>query len=290
VRTLSALVCLVLCSTSALARATLREISWARLKEAGGLGAGEIVPAGGEAPFERLAVEGTGEASTHTVATLTKPPITTSTYAIAGQVRCEGVEGQGYLEVWSHFPDGGRHFSRTMAARGPMGCLKGSAPWRRFVLPFHAKGGGPAPEKLVLNVVLPGRGRVELGQVALVEYAPGEDPLAQPGQWWGERTGGLIGGLLGASLGLLGAAVGLLAGRGLARGFVLGAMRAGVVVGLVALAVGIVAVVQSQPYAVYYPLLLVGLLCLVLPLGLLRTIRRRYEQLEFRKMEAQDMA
>jgi len=37
-------------------------------------------------------------------------------------------------------------------------------------------------------------------------------------------------------------------------------------------------------------LLLIGLLYSVLPLGLLRTIRRRYEQLELRKMEAQDMA
>ena len=289
-RTLPALVCLVLCSTSALARETLREISWARLKEAGGLGAGEIVPADGETPFDRLVVDGTAEASARTVATLTKPPIVASTYAIAGQVRCEGVEGKGYLELWNHFPGGGRRFSRTLAARGPMGCLEGTSPWRRFVLPFHAKGGGPAPEKLVLNVVLPGRGRVELGRVALVEYAPGEDPLAQPGQWWGERTGGLIGGVLGALMGLLGAAVGVLASRGAARGFALGAMRAMLVVGVVALAVGIVAVVQSQPYGVYYPLLLIGVLCSALPLGLLRTIRRRYEQLELRKMEAQDMA
>ena len=289
-RTLAVVVAVVLTSSACLARETLREVSWTRLKQAGGLGAGTLLPADETAGFERLAIESQGgEPSTTTVLTIAKPPITSRSYAIAGQVRYDGVEGKGCLEMWSHFPGGKQRYSRTLGT-GPMGPLEGSSGWRRFVLPFRTGQGGPPPEKLVVNVVLPGRGKVVLGRVALSQFEPGEDPLSVPGQWWDGRTAGLIGGGLGALLGLLGAVIGCLASLGRGQGFVLAALRVMLVLGLASLAAGIVAVVQTQPYAVYYPLLLLGVLCAVLPLGLLRVVRRRYQELELRQMAAEDIA
>ena len=49
------------------------------------------------------------------------PAVTGDSYAITGKVAYEGVEGDGYLEMWSVFPDGSRYFSRTLDDAGPLG-------------------------------------------------------------------------------------------------------------------------------------------------------------------------
>ncbi len=49
-----------------------------------------------------------------------------------------------------------------------------------------------------------------------------------------------------------------------------------------------VALVLSQPYAVYYPPLLSGILMTILPIATIRRIRKQYEQIELRKMKAMD--
>lgn len=269
---------------------TVWEVSWAKQKAAGKLLGGEAVVVEGQEPSDQLRVVNPHAKATRvTVLTLVRPPVKTAVYAIVGQLRHEGVEGRGFMEMWSHFSGGDLYFTRTLARRGPMKHLAGSSGWRRFVLPFRPKG-GERPRRLVVNVALAGRGTVVLGPLRLVEYDPGEDPLALPGQWWGERMGGLIGGSLGALMGCLGAATGVLASRGKARGFVMGALKTMFAFGLVCAAAGLAALVDSQPYAVFYPLLLLGVLCSVLPVGLRRTAGKRYEQLELRRMAAQDMA
>ncbi len=290
-RGVAVIVSLVVCASAGLARETLAEFSWAQMAAAGQPSAWRVVAADDATPFARLVVENpTGETLVATVLTLQRPSLTEPSFALSGRVRCEGVEGKGYLELWSHYADGGRYYSRTLAGRGPLAALEGTSGWRRFVVPFRAKDGTPAPERLVLHVVLPGRGRVVLGPVRLEQFAAGEDPLSSAGAWWGERMGGLVGGGLGALLGLLGAVLGFLGGRGRARGFVLVTLRAVPVVGAALLVAGVVAVVAGQGFAVYYPFLLAGLLSVVLPLGLYRVMRRRYEALELRRMEAQDLA
>jgi hypothetical protein len=107
--------------------------------------------------------------------------------------------------------------------------------------------------------------------------------------WWTDRMGGLIGGIAGSVIGLTGAAIGTLAGIGIARKVCLSLLGMMFVLGIASLVVGLAALVFSQPYAVYYPLLLLGLLCSVLPAGLFRSIKRQYEQRELRKMHAMDM-
>ena len=147
------------------------ELKWDMLQKESRVVTGTVLPPETEGSFHILRITG-GDAATQTVLPLDKPAIDGPRYALAGQVRYEGIEGIGYLEMWSHFPDGGRYFSRTLGDAGPMMKLQGTSGWRAFTLPFDATG-APAPTKLVFNVVLPGRGVVYLGSLQLVDVSLG---------------------------------------------------------------------------------------------------------------------
>lgn len=280
---------LVLWCSMAFSAETLREISWEKVSGVGSATGGQLLPPNEQARFYHLKVDNAqARATTATVLTIDSPRVTSPVYAITGQIRYEAVEGKGHLEMWSHLPGRGQFFTKALAGRGPMQCLHGSSKWRRFVLPFNLGKEAIRPNKLVLNVVLPGRGTVYLGPLSLVQYGPNENPLAVLGQWWAERTTGWIGALLGTVLGCLGGLLTWLASRGKARGFVLAASMAIVFFGIVAIAFGAVALARSQPWHVSYVLLLIGLLCTAVLGWRLRAYRRQYEELEMRKMAAAD--
>lgn len=264
--------------------AQVEEIRWDELQRSGSLAAGSVLPPTGEARFSSLKVEG-GTGAPVTVAVIERPAIKEARYALTGQVRYEGVEGTGYLEMWSHFPDGARYFSRTLADVGTMMKLQGSSGWRTFTLPFDATG-APPPTRLVVNVALPGRGAIYLGPLQLVQGIPGGDGASGSSL---DRTAGLLGGVGGALVGGVGALIGLLASLGRARRFVTMAILSLAIGGIVAFAAGVIALSRSQPYAVYYPLLLIGFLATVVPLALRPSIRRRYEEIELRRMRAHDL-
>ena len=61
-----------------------------------------------------------------TLAVFRRPALSTPYWSVRGRVRTEGVAGQGFLEMWSTFPDGSSFFSRTLAAEGPMRSLAGT--------------------------------------------------------------------------------------------------------------------------------------------------------------------
>ena len=257
------------------------DLAWEVLQQEGRVRAGAVVAPAAGTPFHALKVEGQGSAS---VLVFDKPSVKGPRYALTGQVRYEGVEGDGYLELWNHFPDGGAYFSRTLADAGPMMKLHGSSAWRTFTLPFDATG-APPPTRLVFNVVLPGRGTVFLGPVRLVEGTVGineaTSTLEQTGGLWGTLAGGFVGGV--------GALIGVLTSLGRAKRFVSAATIALIMLGALSFAAGIVALSQSLPYALYYPLLLTGFLAAVIPLGLRSSIHKRYEELELRRMRAHDL-
>jgi hypothetical protein len=282
---------IVLASISpAFSEEVLREITWTELKEAGQLAAGEIQGAPAPEATESLKIANPeGKPKTVSVFVLDKPGITTSSYALTGRVRYEGMEGKGYLEMWNSFPGGKRFFTRTLAQRGLLGSLEGSSDWRPFSLPFSIHEVTGRPTKLEMNVVFAGRGTVYLSSLRLVQYTAGENPLAMPGQWWDGRTAGLFGGIAGAVLGCFGGLIGVLAGIGKAREFVMLLTATIVLAGVACLALGIVALIQAQPYCVYYPLLLLGGLSVLVMGPMHRTLRRRYQQLELRKMAAMDV-
>src|SRR5262245_863447 len=60
--------------------------------------------------------------------------------------------------------------------------------------------------KIVVNVVLPGKGTVYLAPLTMSSY---QSALASP--WWTDSQAGLIGGIIGSAIGLLGGLLGRLA-------------------------------------------------------------------------------
>jgi hypothetical protein len=271
----------VACALAAAAQASevVREISWSSLAGAGAALPGDLRPEDASAPFPYLALR-SSEAGGRTFRLFELPATGIS----------RRVEGTGYLEMWSTFPGEGRFFSRTLAPGGPMKSLSGSSPWRDFVIPFDAAGASTAPESLAVNVVLPGRGTVQLGALRLLQYPQGEDPLAAPAAWWGPRTAGLVGAVGGSLVGLLGAVIGLLASRGRGRALVLALARGLAVIGAAALVLAVAGLVRAQPYEVVYPLFLLGALGVALPAFLTPVLRRRYEEAELRRIAARDLS
>jgi hypothetical protein len=261
--------------------AQVQEIRWDELQRKGSLAAGSVLPPTAGTPFSSLKING-GTGAPVTVAIIERPAIKGPRYAVTGKVRYEGVEGTGYLELWNHFPNGGQYFSRTLGDVGPMKKLQGSSGWREFTLPFDATG-APPPTRLVVNVVLPGRGVVYLGPLQLV------DGMAGGASGSLGRAAGLFGGVGGGLVGCIGALIGVLASRGRAKRFVTIAIVSLAIGGTLAFAAGVIALSRSQPYNVYYPLLLIGFLAAVIPLGLRSSIRRRYEAIELRRMCAHDL-
>jgi hypothetical protein len=284
---------------------TLREIDLSNLRKQGKVTIGEAIEPNAGCSFAQLRIQNLqGEKKTFAVLTISEPCITATSYALTGKVRYENIEGTGYLEMWNHFPDGKMYFSRTLGDSGPMQSLSGSSDWRPFTLPFYINTPNLHPTQLEFNVVLPGRGTVYLGPIKLVQFDKGQLAGTIGGSgvnaWWTDRAagwvGGIGGGVGGIVIGTVGAIIGILTWSGTGRRvclWLLGIMFVfGLIVMTVGLGGGLAALAFSQPYAVWYPLLIIGaslgLLCTILPAALFSTIKRVYEQRELRKMRAMD--
>jgi hypothetical protein len=274
-------VLIVIAAVHAANAEVVQDFSWKEMAETGKLLAGDVLPGAGEGPQDQLRIDNpASEPRTITLFVLDKPGVSTFRYAVTGTVRCENVKGRSYLEMWSQFADGSEYFSRTLGDSGPMQSLEGSSDWRSFALPFSSQKKLGLPVRLVINVVLVDTGTVYLGPLKLIEYT---------NSWWSEQSGGWIGGIGGGVFGILGAMIGVLAGLGKARRFVLTLTTILALLGAVGLILGGVAFLLKQPYAVYYPLLLCGVILAAVCGGNLPVLRRRYEEMELRKMSAMDV-
>ncbi len=111
-------------------------------------------------------------------------------------------------------------------------------------------------------------------------------------EWWSAAEAGLIGGLGGGAVGVAGALIGVFGGlwapRGLHKGLVLGSMIALTVFGAGALCAGLVAIAMKQPYHVWFPLTLGGLILASVVGGLIPMIRTRYRHAEQRRLGAEE--
>ena len=115
------------------------------------------------------------------------------------------------------------------------------------------------------------------------------------GKWRSERElgriggtfGGIVGGF-GGLVGILGGLIGTLSGMGKARAFVMGTMKLLIGLGILLLIAGLVLVVTGQWWVFYVPLFFMGLLLLAIMVPLLPVVRMRYDQLELRRISAQD--
>ena len=94
---------------------------------------------------------------------------------------------------------------------------------------------------------------------------------------------------LGVLGGLWGSLVGVLAPRGKAKSLVMGSLFLMIAACASCLALGILALVQHQPYGVWYGLTLPGIVGLVVLGSLTPVALTRYREAENRKMEAQDL-
>ena len=241
-------------------------------------------PASGEVVDGNVRLDGGASGRVLPLVDIDVPDLGRAGYSIHGRVRYTDVAGTGYLEMWSNFADGGRYFTRTLAASGPMAALTGTSDWRPFELPFFLEGAA-TPTRLEVNAVLPGKGSVEIGPLELIRLA---GPAGEA--WVPDRAVGVIGALLGTATGLLGGLIGVLVSRNRGRRLVLPAMTAATVGG-VALVVGaVIAVGAGQPANVVLLLLVPGAV-LATAFGVaLPAVRRAYAQAELRRMRAMDQA
>jgi hypothetical protein len=259
--------------------------SWKELADAGKLTAGTLTGA----PDNALKIENPGpRAMSATLLTIAQPKITTDFYAVSGEVRYDNVEGDGFLEMWSHFSETAAYFSRTLGITGPMAKLTGTSDWRTFALPFTAKGASSRPSKLVVNVYLPGKGSVFLRSLKLVQSTRFDAAATHTGGGWSGRTAGIVGGVGGVLIGCLGALIEWLAVRGKAQRFVVNAVRVLIGVGMASALGGLAALALRQPYGVWYALLLLGVLVLVIFPFRLRSYQDRYREFELRRMTSMD--
>jgi hypothetical protein len=278
----------------------LRVLRWSELKEQGMLQAGEILAQDGpHAGVLKIEHTDPGPAVI-LLAEITDPGITALQYALSGQVRYENVTGTGFLEMLNYLPDGRWFYSRTQAQVGPMQSFSGTATWRDVQVPAYLgpDNDTPRPDRLVLNLYLAGPGTVYLSDLQLAHLSDEWAATAfgtgssagDESAWWSTRTGALIGAIVGSLLGMIGAAVGSLCAIGRGRMLVVALLVTMAVAGVVCLVAGLVAVIMGQPYAVYYPLLLVGVIASVLGCVGIPVSRQRFAQAELRRMQALDVA
>jgi len=79
------------------------------------------------------------------------------------KLRTEKVEGRVYLEMWAHFPGKGEFFSRGLQSP-----LKGTVNWTTEETQFLIRK-GENPDRLKLNLVIEGKGKVWIDDVRLIK-------------------------------------------------------------------------------------------------------------------------
>jgi len=285
--------CLQIVTTCA-AQHALAEYDWSKLATAGQPLGGVVTTVDGKAS---LKVANTNETPLRVqLLKISSPAITRKLYALVGEVKYEGVRGEGYLEMWNYFPPlkpdmtEAMYFSRTLGDSGEMGKITGTSDWRRFMLPFDRTGTSLAPSRLEVNLFLPAQGTVYLGTVKLIEYT-GNFASSQSdatGAWWPDWAGGLIGGIGGSMLGCLGGLLAWLASKGRAQSFVLLTLKVLIALGVLSLAAGFLAMSLRQPYGVWFVPLLLGVILLAILPSRLKQYQKLYTDAEMRRMTAID--
>lgn len=224
-------------------------------------------------------VHGGEQKTSTTVAIVENPSVTSHHYVVRGRVKYDNVAGTAYVEMLSRI-DGEEYFSRTLSEFGSLENISGSSDWRDIELPFYSEP-GKLPDRLTINIVLPGQGTVALAGLQL-------HPLDAGSEWWTPKTSGLFGGIGGSIMGLIGAAVGVLAGMRRCKGVVISIISVSIAAGAVLLISGLVALCLQQPYHVTYPLLLSGVILTAVMGVNLPQIIKRYREDELRRMTALD--
>jgi len=243
------------------------------------------------------------------IATIEYRP-TSSAYVVRGKVRYNNVEAAAYLEMWNVMPDGSRYFSRTLAEHGTMQKIQGTSDWREFVLPFNLMEHRPEAVTLEINVVMPGKGTIELSELSVSDYyelAPTtgfmgsiqthptvlisvDNPQPRPtAEWFNARLFGEVLAIFWVFYGALFVMLYcFLLPRGRGRRLVLGLIAFAAVVGVIVLVAGITALLCGQPFRIWFWFIHLGSITTLLFTVGFFVIRYQYKQAELRKMQALD--
>ena len=274
---------------------TLREFDWQKLSASGGLLGGTPVTIDGKSA---LKIVSTNEAGLRVqLLRITNPPISKMLYAIIGEIKYEGVKGDGFLEMWNCYPPDkpgmfeNKYFSRTLGELGDIGKITGTSNWRTFMLPFDRTGSKTKPTRLEINLVLAAQGTVYLGPIKLVEYEGdlGLQKQGGPGgAWWSYETTRRIGTSGAFVLGGLGGMVAWLASKGRCRRFVVRTSYSLIGVGILLIIGGLLALASHQPSSIWFVMLLPGVLLVAIIPPRLKQFRKGYEDMELRRMASMD--
>lgn len=136
--------------------------------------------------------------------------------------------------------------------------------------------------EIVFGVKVNGKGTLWVRDARVTEESNGVPGLP------GGALMGVVGGIAGSLLGSWGALFGYLASKGRAKEFVLRGAVASIALGLLLLAAGIALFFAGVPFAYWYPCGLLGLIMAAVFGGNLKSVRRRYAEMELQRMNAKD--
>lgn len=112
-------------------------------------------------------------------------------------------------------------------------------------------------------------------------------------EWWTAQEAGLLGAMGGSAVGVVGALIGTLAGAFARKGKLQPVVMALLVLLTVtcagSLVTGITALAIKQPYHVWFPLLLLGIIGTSVGAALIPVIANVYRQAENRRFEAEQI-
>ena len=216
--------------------------------------------------------------------TITNSPLIQKAHIIEWEMKYKNVSFGSRRELFEKFPPqaiGGDNLTNYQG-----NYFSGTRNWDKydFYIQLAPYDNETHPNELRLKLSsLPATGTVFLRPIKLLGI------VSNFNSWWTPQQSGLIGGIGGALIGCFGGLIGLLVSRGRARNFVLAAVKCFIALGILLTIAGLVAVVFKQPYAIWYALLLPGvILILVFSLNL-HSIQRRYDELEIRRMASVDV-
>jgi drug/metabolite transporter (DMT)-like permease len=110
--------------------------------------------------------------------------------------------------------------------------------------------------------------------------------------WFDSRTAGIIGGIIGICIGIAGGIIGGISWLCIRKGWkklVYSMFGSVIIISFALFIIGLIASLCKQPYHVWYPFLLSGLLGTIIFSSLLPMIRRLFIEIEMRKMQAKDL-
>jgi len=258
----------------------LRDYDWKGLARQQFL-PGEVVSMNGSSI---LKIEKTNDTlQSFSILKISDPSVIKNAYFLVCEVKYENVTKQSVLSLSCFLPPAalgsdGRKID-VRAKNDRYGFIEVTSNWKPLQFPVARDALEGLPTQLEAHLDMPGRGTIYIRPIRL---------LGVTGSWWSPQQIALIGGIGGSVIGCFGALLGLLASKGKARTFVLTTMKIFIVLGILLTIAGFVAVVSNQPYAVWYALLLPGVILTLVFSLTLPSIQRRYDELEIRRMTSVD--